>query len=80
MSPPPVAESAWTTSSFGEAPSASTLELSALRDHAVRCRSAHVGLFALQCGAEAMAGFVAARQVTTLAILSVLVGVASWWA
>lgn len=80
MSPPPVAEPAWTTSSFGEAPSASPVELSALRDHTVRCRDAHVGLFALQCGVEAMTGFVAAHQVTTLAILSALLGVASWWA
>ena len=79
MSPSPVAESTWSTSSFGEAPSASTVELSALRDHTVRCRSAHVSLFALQCGAEAMVGFVAARQVTTLAILSALAGVAGWW-
>ena len=79
MSPPRMAEPAWTTSSFGDAPGASTVELSALRDHTARCRRAHVGLFVLQCGAESMTGFVAARQVTTLAILSALVGVVSWW-
>ncbi len=80
MSPPPVAGPAWTTSSFGDAPAASSVELSALRDHTVRCRGAHVGMFVLQCGAEAMTGFVAARQVTTLVFLSALVGVALWWA
>lgn len=80
MSPLPVAEPAWSTSSFGDAPGASTAELSALRDHTLHCRGAHVGLFVLQCGAEAMTGFVAARQVTTLAIVAALVGVAWWWA
>jgi len=80
VTPASAAEPAWTTSSFGDAPGASIVELLALRDHTVHCRGAHVGLFVLRCGAEAMTGFVAARQVTTLAILSALVGLASWWA
>jgi hypothetical protein len=80
MNTPPVAEPAWTTSSFGDAPGVSPRELSALREHAAHCRSAHVGLFVLRCGAEAMTGFVAGRQVTTLAILSALAAIVSWWA
>ena len=81
MTPPAAAiEPAWATSSFGDAPGASTVELSALRDHTAHCRSAHMGLLALRCGAEAMTGFVASRQVTTVAILAALVGLASWWA
>jgi hypothetical protein len=78
VTPPARAEPAWTTSSFGGAPGASTVELWALRDHAAGCRGSHMGLLALQCGAEAMTGFVAARQVTTLAILAALLWVASW--
>jgi hypothetical protein len=79
VTPPATAEPAWTTSSFGGAPGASTVELRALRDHTARCRGSHMGLLALQCGAEAMTGFVAARQVTTLAVLAALLGIASWW-
>jgi hypothetical protein len=80
VTPPATAEPAWSTSSFGGAAGASTVELRALREHAAGCRGSHMGLLALQCGAEAMAGFVAARQVTTLAILAALLGVASWFA
>lgn len=80
MTPPAAIEPAWATSSFGDAPGASTVELSALRDHTARCRSRHVELLALRCGFEAMTDFVAAHQVTTLAILAALLGVASWWA
>ena len=79
VTPPATAEPAWTTSSFGDAPGASTIELWALRDHTARCRGSHMGLLALQYGAEAMTRFVAARQVTTLSILAALAGVVSWW-
>lgn len=79
MSSPPVAGPTWATSSFGEAPSVSTVEMSALREHAARCRSAHGGLFVLRCGTEAMTGFVAGHQVTTLVVLAVMAGIASWW-
>jgi hypothetical protein len=78
VTPPATAEPAWTTSSFGDAPGASAVELWALRDHTAGCRGSHMGLLALQCGAEAMTRFVAARQVTTLAILAALLWIASW--
>ncbi|HEV8689362.1 MAG TPA: hypothetical protein VGQ91_03625 [Ideonella sp.] len=76
---PRTAGPCWTTSSFGDAADTSPIELSALREHLARCRVAHGSLFELRRGAEAMAGFVAARQVTTLVTLAVLIGVASWW-
>jgi hypothetical protein len=69
----------WNTSSFGEAADASPVELSALGEHLARCRGAHGRLFELHRSAEAVIGFVASRQVTTLVVLVALGGVASWW-
>lgn len=53
------------------------MELSALGEHLDLCRGAHGRLFALQCAAHAVQGFVAARFVTTLMVLALLIGLVS---
>ena len=67
----------WSTASFGDSPDTSPMELSALGEHLDLCRGAHGRLFALQCAAQTMHGFVAARFVTTLVVLALLIGRAS---
>ena len=67
----------WSTASFGDAASTSPMELSALGEHLNLCRGARGRLFALHCVAQTMHGFVAARFVTTLVLVALLIGVAS---
>jgi hypothetical protein len=64
----------WSTSSFGHAAIASPAELSELGAHLRTCSCASGHLFALQCGGEAVHGFLAARIVTTLVVAAVLIG------
>ena len=60
----------WSTASFGDAADTSPMELSDLGEHLQHC-SARSGHWArLRCAAESMNGFVSARLVTTLALLS----------
>lgn len=78
-SPAPVSESTpashgWSTSSFGHAAVASPAELSELGAHLRTCSGASGHLFALQCGGEAVHGFLAARIVTTLVAAAVVIG------
>jgi hypothetical protein len=68
---------AWSTASFGHAADTLPLELSALKEHLKLCRRCRGRLFALQCIADKLNGFVAARFVTTLVVLASLIGVAS---
>ena len=63
----------WSTASFGDTADTSPMELSVLGEHLDLCKGSQGRLFTLQCIAETMKGFVAARFVTTL----VLIGVAS---
>jgi hypothetical protein len=78
-SPAPCPESnpashGWSTSSFGHAAIASPAELSELGAHLRTCSGASGHLFALQCGGEAVHGFLAARIVTTLVVAAVVIG------
>lgn len=66
----------WSTSSFGDTADTSPTELSALGEHLSQCRGSHGRLFALQCSAQKLDGFVAGRFVTTLVIAALLIGVA----
>ncbi len=74
------ARAPWSTAAYGEAPDTSPMELSALGEHLNSCTRSHGRLFALQCAAERVSGFVAARFVTTLAAAALLIGLASLWA
>jgi hypothetical protein len=67
----------WSTASFGDAVDTSPMELSALGEHLHLCRSLSGRLFVLRCAAEAVRGFVASRFVTTLVVLTLVIGVGS---
>jgi hypothetical protein len=67
----------WSTASFGDAVDTSPMELSALGEHLHLCRSLSGRLFVLRCGAEAVQGFVAARFVTTVVVLTLVIGIGS---
>lgn len=67
----------WSTSSFGGMVVASALESASLREHLALCRESERRLFALQCAAERMRGFVATRFVTTLMLVAMAIGVGS---
>ena len=67
----------WSTASFGDTADISPMELSALGDHLDLCRGARGRLFALQSAVQTMHGFVAARFVTTLVVVALLIGVGS---
>ncbi len=71
-----IATPRWSTAAFGEAADTSPMELSALGDHLHLCKGSRGRLFRLQCVAESMNGFVAARFVTTLAVIALLMGLA----
>ena len=72
-----LAAPAWTTASFGDSADTSPMELSALGEHLHLCKGSRGRLFALHCVAETMHGFVAARFVTTLVVVALLIGVVS---
>ncbi|WP_296443714.1 hypothetical protein [Rhodoferax sp. UBA5149] len=67
----------WSTASFGDTADTSPTELWALGEHLNLCRGARGRLFALHCIAQTMHGFVAARFVTTLVVVGLLIGVGS---
>lgn len=77
MSTPVIVIPFWSTASFGETVDISPIELSALGEHLDLCRRSCGHLFALQCAVQTMHGFVAARFVTTLVVVSLLISVGS---
>lgn len=77
MNTPSVSYPAWSTASFGESADTSPMELSALVDHLGLCQGSRGRLFALSCVAETMNNFLAARFVTTVAAVALLMGVAT---
>lgn len=64
----------WSTASFGDTPDTSPMEMSALGEHLDLCQGARGRLFALQCMAGTMNGFVAGRFVTTLVVVALIIG------
>ena len=69
-----VANTSWTTSSFGGTADTSPMELSALGEHLDHCKGLQGRLFAVQCFAERVNGFMLARFVTTLVVVTLLIG------
>lgn len=67
----------WSTASFGHSADASSLDLLALGEHLDLCRRSRGRLFAFQCAAERIDGFVAGRLVTTLFAALTLIGLVS---
>jgi hypothetical protein len=68
VSPRLVSTSCWSTSTFGETGNALAKEFSALGDHLDLCRLMRGRLFAVQCMADTLRGFLAARFVTTVVV------------
>jgi hypothetical protein len=66
---------AWSTASEGEDAHTRPAELQALGQHLGDCRAASGRLFALQCGGEAMHGFLATRLMTTVLVFASVIGV-----
>jgi len=77
VSDTPATGPCWSTASFGDSADTKPMELSALGEHLHLCRSLSGRLFVLRCGAEAVQGFVAARFVTTVVVLALLIGLGS---
>ena len=69
-----VAAPSWSTASFGDTADSSPIELSALGQHLDMCKGSGGRLFALQCGAEKMNGFISSHFVTTVVAAGFLIG------
>ena len=65
-----IAAPSWSTSCFGDAAQTSPMDLTALGEHLHHCSATPRPLMRLRCAAESMNGFVSARLVTTLSVLS----------
>lgn len=78
MTPPTPLHSApplWSTAAAARAAGVRPTETRTLGAHLHECQARHGRLFALQCGGEALRGFLASRLVTTT-LLAVLLVVA----
>lgn len=67
----------WSTASLGDTDKILALDLNALGAHLRLCQGSHADLFSLQSIAKTMHGFVATRFVTTLLVVSLVVGAVS---
>jgi hypothetical protein len=67
----------WATASIADAADTTPGELSALGAHVDRCNGSRGRMFAFQCAADGLIGFIAPRFVTTAVIVAVVFGVAS---
>lgn len=67
----------WSSAMFNTTTDATPMDLSALGSHLALCRGANGRLLALQGVARNMRGFMAARFVTTLLLLALLIGAVS---
>lgn len=65
----------WSTSAFAHDQGTDDNVASALGAHLSSCRSVNGRWFAVRCGVDAVRQFVAPRLVTTLVVISLLVGV-----
>lgn len=66
----------WSTTSYGDTTDTAPQELTALGEHVSLCRADSSRFSRLHCGALAVHGLVAARFVTTLAVVAALIGAA----
>ena len=74
MNDPQVATPSWRTASFGDSADTSPMELHELGDHLDRCKGSRGRLFTLRCVAETLNAFVAPRFVSTLLVVTLLIG------
>ena len=74
MNDPHVATPSWSTASFGDTTDTSPMELDELGDHLDQCKGSRGRLFTLRCVAETLNAFVAPRFVSTLVVVTLLIG------
>src|ERR1035438_3020646 len=67
----------WSTSSFGDAPDLSAMEMVSLREHLGRCKRPRGPFFALQGFAETLDEFLAPRFITTVTVATLLIAAAA---
>ena len=67
--------SMWRTSSHGEAPDTTSMELSALGEHLALCNGDGARRVAMHCGVRRLQGLVLGRLVSALALASVVIGI-----
>ena len=72
-----VAPQFWSTSSFGDAADTQPGEVTALRRHMDMCLGLRGRLFSLHCLAETLNTHLASRFVTTLVVVTLLIGASS---
>ena len=65
----------WSTASFGGNADASSMDQMLLGDHLGVCKGPNGHFFALHCLVESVRGFLAARFVTTVLLLALLIGI-----
>lgn len=65
-------DACWSTASFGEAATTRPQELRALGEHLLACRGGGSRMFRVQCGVDALNGFVISRPFTSLALVALL--------
>ena len=63
----------WSTSSFGDAPDVSPMELGFLREELGRCKRPRGPLFSLQCFAETLDELLGPRFITTVMVATLLI-------
>ena len=66
------AATTWRTAADGDAAATSPVDLATLGDHLGDCGARSGRLFSLRCGSELLGGFVAARLMTSLLLVSLL--------
>ncbi len=74
MKPPAAALPRWSTTSIGDSADTQPVELSALGEHVSLCRAAASRYGGLLRSAQVVHGVVAARFVTTLVVMALLIG------
>ncbi len=68
----------WSTAAFGGGGTGALLDRDALGEHLQRCQGGVGRGFALRCGAEKLNGFIAARFVSSVLMLALVVGGVLW--
>ncbi|MEO8836375.1 MAG: hypothetical protein ABI364_06515 [Caldimonas sp.] len=68
---------AWATASVADSADTTPMELSALGAHVDSCNGSRGRMFALQCVADGLLGFIAPRFITTAVIVVFVFGIAS---
>lgn len=76
MRTPSISTPSWSTAAYGDRAETSPQELSALGEHLDLCRVSHGNLAVLHHAAQSMHGFGASRFVTTLLVITLLIGIA----